>query len=67
MFFFFISLTARNAILFGGYLLPHYISVSINLGELTVLKVITAKRLEADAPCGQIWPEYKLKTASCYM
>ena len=26
-------LTARNSILFGGYLLPHYISVSIYLGN----------------------------------
>ena len=38
-------LTARNAILSGGYLLPHYISVSIDLGELAMLEVITAKRL----------------------
>ena len=38
-------LTAKNAILSGGYLLPHYISVSIDLGELAMLEVITAKRL----------------------
>ena len=47
-------LTARNAILSGGYLLPHYISVSIYLvacsqaiclGELTMLEVIIVKRL----------------------
>ena len=38
-------LTARNAILSDGYLLPHYISVSIDLGKLTMLEVITAKRL----------------------
>ena len=37
-------LTASNAILSGGYLLPHYISVSIDLGELAMLEVITAKR-----------------------
>ena len=35
---------ANNAILSGGYLLPHYISVSIDLGELAMLEVITAKR-----------------------
>ena len=28
-----------------GYLLHHYISVSIDLGELAMLEVITAKRL----------------------
>ena len=33
-------LTARNAILSGGYLLPHYISVSIYLGELAMLEVL---------------------------
>ena len=38
-------LTARNVILSGGYLLPHYISVSIDLEELAMLEVITAKRL----------------------
>ena len=36
-------LTASNAILSGGYLLSHYISVSINLGELAMQQVITAK------------------------
>ena len=35
---------ANNAILSGGYLLPHYISVSIDFGELAMLEVITAKR-----------------------
>ena len=35
--------TANNAILSGGYLLPHDISVSIDLGELAMLEVITAK------------------------
>ena len=35
----------KNAILSGGYLLPHYISVSMDLGELTMMDVITAKRL----------------------
>ena len=38
-------LIARNAILSGGYLLPHYNFVSIDLGELTMLELITAKRL----------------------
>ena len=38
-------LTVSNAILSGGYLLPHNISVSIDLGELAMLEVITAKRL----------------------
>ena len=38
-------LTVSNAILSRGYLLPHYISVSIDLGELAMLEVITAKRL----------------------
>ena len=33
-----------SAILSGGYLLPHYISMSIDLGELAMLEVITAKR-----------------------
>ena len=46
--------------------MPHYISVSIDLGELAMLEVITAKRLYAYAPRSQIWPEYKLKTASCF-
>ena len=58
-------LIARNAILSGGYLLPHFFSVSIDLGELMMLEVITAKRLYTYTPRSQIWPEYKLKTASC--
>ena len=33
-----------DAVLSGGYLLPHYISVSIDFGELVMLKVIAAKR-----------------------
>ena len=37
-------LTASNAILSGSYLLPHYISVSIDFGELAMLEVITGKR-----------------------
>ena len=39
-----VILTASNAILSGGNLLPHYISVSIDLGELAMLEVITAQR-----------------------
>ena len=35
-------LIASYAILSGGLLLPHYNSVSIDLGELAMLEVITA-------------------------
>ena len=32
-----------------------------------MLEVITAKRSWAYAPRSQIWPEYKLKAASCFL
>ena len=61
-------MTASNAILSGVYFrLPHHISISIDFGELAMLEVITAERSKAHAPRSQIWPEFKLVTASCFL
>ena len=91
-------LTARNAILSGGYLLPHYISVSIYLvaceqallgvgggrekenppprelaprlsiwGNWRCWRLSLLKDCRLHAPHSQIWPEYKLETASCFL
>ena len=91
-------LTARNAILSGGYLLPHYISVSIYLvaceqallgvggwrekedppprelarrlsiwGNWRCWRLSLLKDCRLYAPHSQIWPEYKLETASCFL
>ena len=38
---------------------------AIYLGELAMLEVITVKDCRLYAPHSQIWPEYKLETASC--
>ena len=89
-------LTARNTILSGGYLLPHYISVSMVACEQALLgvgggggegergsipkracsqaiyiwgnwrcwKLSLLNDCRLYAPHSQIWPEYKLETAS---
>ena len=40
-------------------------SISIDFRESPMLEVITSKRSYAYAQRSQIWPEYKLNTASC--
>ena len=37
----------------------------MDLGKLAMLEVITINRLQAHTPRSQIWPKYKLITASC--
>ena len=86
----------KNVILSGGYLLHHYISVSIylvaceqallgvgggrgkedppprelarsiaNSPQIDSLRLSLLEDCRLYAPHSQIWPEYKLETASC--